>query len=595
MNDLDNIGVVIKIDEDEAIVMTDDAVFKRIKKRPGIYKGQKILINDNDIILENKKYFYPVFAGIASVLLVFLVSYYLFLNSSKPYSYISIDINPSIELEVSENENIKDITALNPDGKMLMENIEVKGLNISRAISLIIEKSKDMGYIDKNSKKYSILIAAALGKDNGEDGTEREKKFDDFLDRVKKDLNKKYSLADAKVIKVPQGLREKAKSINLSMGKYFIYSEAKRNGKAISIEELGAMDLGALLKGSYSGNANTSKIYEEATPVQRQSPAPLSIKPTPKERSAALPVLPTTSLLPTPMIVTTLSPTPLKPQTNTALSTPQQTETIMGNGLIGEYYNNSDFTEYIMSRVDTEINFRWAENSPDALIGKDTFSVRWTGFVVPRFSEKYTFMTYADDGVRLWINNVLIIDNWKSQSPVYTEGSMELVAGKQYEIRLEYFENVKSCQVKLSWTSNSQKKEIIPSSQLFHKASVYEGENAMTSRCIIESVNTGFSGNGYVNFINETGGYIDWVVNIKKDGLYTLNFWYANGTDVDRPLEIKVNHNLVCEGLSFGSTGSWTTWKRQYAAINLKAGINIIRTTAVSKDGGPNIDKMEVI
>jgi hypothetical protein len=379
------------------------------------------------------------------------------------------------------------------------------------------------------------------------------------------------------------------------MGKYFIYSEAKRNGKAISIEELGAMDLGALLKGSYSGNANTSKIYEEATPVQRQSPAPLSIKPTPKERSAALPVLPTTSLLPTPMIVTTLSPTPLKPQTNTALSTPQQTETIMGNGLIGEYYNNSDFTEYIMSRVDTEINFRWAENSPDALIGKDTFSVRWTGFVVPRFSEKYTFMTYADDGVRLWINNVLIIDNWKSQSPVYTEGSMELVAGKQYEIRLEYFENVKSCQVKLSWTSNSQKKEIIPSSQLFHKASVYEGENAMTSRCIIESVNTGFSGNGYVNFINETGGYIDWVVNIKKDGLYTLNFWYANGTDVDRPLEIKVNHNLVCEGLSFGSTGSWTTWKRQYAAINLKAGINIIRTTAVSKDGGPNIDKMEVI
>ncbi|HEY9060879.1 MAG TPA: PA14 domain-containing protein [Pseudobacteroides sp.] len=605
MNDLDNIGVVIRIDEDEAIVMTDDVVFKRIKKRPGIYKGQKILISDSDIIQDskaNKKYFYPVFAAIASLLLIILASFHFFFDTSKPYLYMSIDINPSIELEVDDNECIDDIRALNIDGKILMENIKVKGIDINNAIRLIIEKSREMGYVKGNDERGTILIAAELENDNVKEETEGEKKFDEFLNRIKKDINKTYSsLLNAEVVKVPQGLREKAERIDLSMGRYYIYSEAGKNGRKISIEELYTTELGVLLGRIRSDNTDTNVNNEKAELVTKQPSASESIKPTPKERSSSLPVTHAVSTLPTPMIIPTLpQSTPLKLQTSKLVPTPkpvptpQQIETIMSKGLIGEYYNCSDFTQYVISRIDPEVNFRWAENAPDAMIGEDTFSVRWTGFVVPRFSERYTFSTYADDGVRLWVNNTLIIDNWKSQSPVLTEGSIDLEAGKCYEIKLEYFEDVKSCQVKLSWRSDSQKQEIIPSSQLFHKADVYEGEKAAFSRSMEESTNTGFSGSGYINFNNEVGGYIDWVINIKNDGLYTLNFWYANGADIDRPLEIRINDSLVCSRLSFDSTGSWTKWGRQYIGVNLKAGINVIRTSAVLKDG-PNIDRMEVL
>ncbi|KNY30343.1 anti-sigma-I factor RsgI family protein [Pseudobacteroides cellulosolvens] len=594
MNDLDNIGVVIKVDKDGAVVMTDEVVFKRIRKREDLQKGQKILINENDVIdndvtLESKKtikYYYPLLAGIASVILVVFVFYRVFVVNNTTYSYVSIDINPSIELEVSRAESIKDVRAFNEDGKRLLENMELEGMNINKAIKLIIDKSRGMGYF-KNNEINSILIAAVPGKDSNIEKTEEEKKFNDFLDRIKKDIKITYSsFIDAKVIMVSQGIREKAEKNNLSMGRYYIYSQEKMEGKQGSAQlQLPPTDTESPIT---TGAHITTNL-----PMTASQPATCTISSLPLSTPQKLQAKPTYSI-------------PANDKSNAGndlekgkdagvLPTPQQIEAILGSGLKGAYYNNSDLTQLAMCRIDPEINFRWVEDSPDGLIGNDTFSVRWTGLVVPRFSERYTFSTYADDGVRLWVNNVLIIDNWKSQRSATSQGSLDLAAGRQYDIKLEYFEDVKACQVKLFWSSKSQKAEIIPSSQLYHKTVVYQGEDAKFSRCIKESSNSGFSGNGYVNFINEKGSYVDWIVDIKKDGIYTLNFHYTNGTDIDRPLEIIVNEIPVCNRLSFIGTGSWTLWKHQYVPLNLKAGINVIRTIAITKDGGPNIDYMELI
>ncbi|MBL0361013.1 MAG: hypothetical protein IPP70_08135 [Elusimicrobia bacterium] len=86
-----------------------------------------------------------------------------------------------------------------------------------------------------------------------------------------------------------------------------------------------------------------------------------------------------------------------------------------GRGLFGAYYNNPDFTDLRMTRVDPKIKFNWIHLSPDLSLGSDTFSVRWTGSVTPRYSESYTFHVEADDGVRLWVDGQLIIDQWAFQ------------------------------------------------------------------------------------------------------------------------------------------------------------------------------------
>ncbi|MEO0768905.1 MAG: PQQ-dependent sugar dehydrogenase, partial [Cyanobacteria bacterium J06649_4] len=138
-----------------------------------------------------------------------------------------------------------------------------------------------------------------------------------------------------------------------------------------------------------------------------------------------------------------------------------------GNGLKGEYYNNTNFTDLAVTRTDATVDFNWGNGSPAANIGADTFSARWTGKVEPLYSERYTFQTRTDDGVRLWVNNQLIIDSFVNQQPTNRTGSITLNAGQQYDIRMEYFEGAGGALAELSWSSASQPLEIVPRSQLY--------------------------------------------------------------------------------------------------------------------------------
>jgi hypothetical protein len=138
-----------------------------------------------------------------------------------------------------------------------------------------------------------------------------------------------------------------------------------------------------------------------------------------------------------------------------------------GTGLTGDYYDNMDFTSYVLTRVDPTVNFDWASGSPDPAIGADTFSVRWTGEVEPLYSETYTFYTVSDDGVRLWVNSQLLVDAWVDQSPTEYSGTIALTAGVKYDIQMDYYENAGGAVAQLLWSSASQAKVIIPQSQLY--------------------------------------------------------------------------------------------------------------------------------
>ena len=138
-----------------------------------------------------------------------------------------------------------------------------------------------------------------------------------------------------------------------------------------------------------------------------------------------------------------------------------------GNGWLAAYYNDRDFTELIFERTDAVINQNWGSGSPSSSIGSDTFSIRWTGRIEPLYSETYTFRTTADDGVRLWVNNMLIIDQWAIQAATEYSGSIALVAGQRYDIRLDYYEYTGPASVKIEWSSPSQVRQLIPQSQLY--------------------------------------------------------------------------------------------------------------------------------
>lgn len=142
-----------------------------------------------------------------------------------------------------------------------------------------------------------------------------------------------------------------------------------------------------------------------------------------------------------------------------------------GIGLRVDYFDNADFTGTRVRRIDPEVAFDWGSGSPDPALAADTFSARWVGQVQPRFSETYTFHTVSDDGVRLWVNNQLVVDAWVDQGPTEHTGLIALQAGALYDIKMEYYENGGGAVAQLFWSSPNVLREIVPASQLFPPAS----------------------------------------------------------------------------------------------------------------------------
>ena len=116
------------------------------------------------------------------------------------------------------------------------------------------------------------------------------------------------------------------------------------------------------------------------------------------------------------------------------------------------------------------VNFDWGASAPCSGLGTDNFSIRWSGQVKPRYSGTYTFYVTSDDGRRLWVNGTQIINTWTATSGTYT-GTISLVAGAWYDIKLEYYENTLTANAKLEWSSSSQTREVVPPSCLRPAAS----------------------------------------------------------------------------------------------------------------------------
>jgi hypothetical protein len=137
------------------------------------------------------------------------------------------------------------------------------------------------------------------------------------------------------------------------------------------------------------------------------------------------------------------------------------------NGLRAEYYSGTGFGGTKRVIQDANVDFSFEDRRPVPDIGADGFSIRWLGWIAPRFTENYTLATRTDDGARLWIDGVRIIDEWHGQAGTRHGFTVPMEAGRRYFVQMDYYDGACcGAGAHLDWQSASQIEEVVPNAAL---------------------------------------------------------------------------------------------------------------------------------
>ena len=182
---------------------------------------------------------------------------------------------------------------------------------------------------------------------------------------------------------------------------------------------------------------SVATITPGSTAAPSATPAPtLTQTPTPAPTWTPLPRPTATRVPPTPTrtpALPTLTPTP-----------------IVITDWRGDYYSTANLNgDPIFTRNDPSINFDWGNGSPDPRLGSDTFSVRWTRRL---FFDGglYRFTVRMDDGARVFVNGVMVIDDWRDGSARNASTDLTLGTG-DHDVRVEYFERSGNASISFSY------------------------------------------------------------------------------------------------------------------------------------------------
>ena len=135
------------------------------------------------------------------------------------------------------------------------------------------------------------------------------------------------------------------------------------------------------------------------------------------------------------------------------------------HGLTGAYFRGQDLQgEPVLTRVDSSVAFRWDRGAPtDELVARgelsaeralesDSFSVRWTGALVPPASGEYELTVTGNDGVRLFVDGRKVLEEWSEASVSRAVSArVSLEAGREHALKVEYFEAARDAEVRLGW------------------------------------------------------------------------------------------------------------------------------------------------
>jgi len=130
-------------------------------------------------------------------------------------------------------------------------------------------------------------------------------------------------------------------------------------------------------------------------------------------------------------------------------------------GLTTDFYNGQNFEKLETTITKSNLDFDWndGKSRPEG-INQHYYSIRFTGQVQADETGEYTFVTTSNDGIRVWVDKQLIIDNWTDHGMQVDMGKIKLQKGKKYSIKMEYYQTLGGAITKLAWITPTESKTL---------------------------------------------------------------------------------------------------------------------------------------
>lgn len=256
-------AIVVEIQGEYAIVLDKKGEFVKIKNNERFKVGHEVDLQVNAGFNIN------TFIKIASVAAVFILAVglsfggYSYYNYSQPYSYVDVDINPSIELTMNKYDKIVKMEGINQDGKTLLSNIENKNKDLKEGIEEIIKAATEKGYLKSNSQ--NVVMFAISSKD-----ANKTVMIENNVKNAASGQLKAENLNDTNIVteKVTLKNHDEAKKLGLSPGKLLVIERLKNlepEKKVEDLKNLSMKDIVGAIKSAEEKKTDTSegKVAED--------------------------------------------------------------------------------------------------------------------------------------------------------------------------------------------------------------------------------------------------------------------------------------------------------------------------------------------
>ena len=255
------IGTIMELEDNFAVVLTDDCNFVKIQKNENMELGQRVEVYQNI----DKRYWHifnsKVIGALIAACLIFGITGAYVINVSsneEPYAYVTLDINPSIELAINTEYKVISVHNFNTDGEKVLGPLSLEGETLDIALKSIIDEAGVLGYF-KNNADGEVFITAVPNLKHKDFKRYKDKVAKDLSDLVVKEeafLEKSVNIGVNKPNKiyvtvetVETEVREAAKKKNISTGRQYLINNAKKSGaKDITADQIKSENITELLK-----------------------------------------------------------------------------------------------------------------------------------------------------------------------------------------------------------------------------------------------------------------------------------------------------------------------------------------------------------